>query len=81
MIYFDNAATTCVYKEVAKEIEKYSTEYYFNPSGLYKQAVFVKKEIENAKDEIKSLLGADRFSNVVFLSSATEANNLCLFGL
>lgn len=81
MIYFDNAATTFVYKEVAREVEKYSTEMFFNPSGLYKQAIEVKKQIEKAKDEMKSLLGADKNSNIIFLSSATEANNLCLFGL
>lgn len=80
MIYFDNAATTFVYPEVVEAMKQYSTELFFNPSGLYKQAVMVKNKIEECKNTIIKLLGANASSNLVFTASATEANNLALFG-
>ena len=81
MIYFDNASTTKVYPEVAEIIAKYNVEKFFNPSSLYLPAIDVKKDILNAKEEIKKCLGANQQSQIIFLSSATEANNLALFGL
>ena len=37
IIYFDNASTTKVFKEVSEIISKYNEKLFFNPSAIYSQ--------------------------------------------
>ncbi len=80
MIYFDNSATTRIRPEVADFIREYSVNNYFNPSSVYAPAVKVKTDILEGKQRIIKLLQANASDNVIFTGSATEANNLALFG-
>lgn len=77
MIYFDNAATTRIYPEIAEFIKKHSLEQFYNPSGLYFPSVQVFKELNNAREELLNMLNATN-SKVLFTASATEANNYAL---
>ncbi len=79
MIYLDNAATTKALPEVVKEYNKYAEELFFNPSAIYHEGVSVKADIEDAKNEILKVLGTNK-GNIIFTSSATESNNLAIFG-
>ena len=79
MIYLDNAATTKALPEVIKEYSKYAGELYFNPSAIYHEGVSVKACIEDAKSTILKALGTNN-GNIIFTSSATESNNLAIFG-
>lgn len=79
MIYLDNAATTKALPEVIKEYSKYAGELYFNPSAIYHEGVSVKSCIEEARSTILKALGTNN-GNIIFTSSATESNNLAIFG-
>lgn len=81
MIYFDNAATTQTYKEVAELVAKLSVTQFYNPSGLYKPAMETRKLLDNARENFCKMLGADNMGKVLFFASATEANNFVLNGL
>ena len=79
MIFLDNASTTRIYDEAFSEYEKFSLEYYFNPSALYAGGVLVHKNIENARNTISNILGCES-DNIIFTSSATEAISLAVNG-
>ena len=77
MIYFDNAATTRVYNEAIKVMEKVCGEDYFNPSSTYPGGIAAKKIITDARGIIASVLNCSP-NSVYFTSCATEANNWAL---
>lgn len=79
MIYLDNAATTRISKTALKTYNKYADELFFNPSGIYDASVNVRCDIDNARDTILKALGTTK-GTLYFTSSATEANNLAIFG-
>ena len=77
MIYFDNASTTKPYKEVVDTYNKYLDCNFFNPSSIYATSTSMLEE--KIKANILKMLGLSN-KKVVFLSSATEANNLAIKG-
>ena len=80
MIYLDYSATTPVDKEVLDTFIKVSEEFIGNPNSLHKLGVDSKKLMEASVKQIKDLLGL-KSSEIIFTSSATEANNLALLGI
>jgi len=80
MIYFDNAATTPVSKEVLDAMNPYFSEKFGNPSSIYKVGQEARSALENAREEIAGLLGVSP-REVIFTSGASEANNLALKGV
>ena len=81
MIYFDNAATTKPYEEVLKVFKEYGADEYFNPSASYSLSFNLYKKIGDIRKEFISILNGDIESdNVIFTASATESNNLAIFG-
>lgn len=79
MIYLDNAATTSMRREAYDKMLPYFTEYYGNPSGVYDLAVRSKIAIEESREHIATLIGADK-EEIVFTSGGTEADNYALKG-
>ena len=79
MIYLDNAATTKPYQEVVDIYLKYAENSYFNPSSLYKASKDSAFLIEEIKKNILNILNLKN-KNIIFTSSATEANNLAILG-
>ena len=79
MIYLDNAATTQISKEALITYNKYAEEIFYNPSAIYSLGVQTKSNINEARKTIKHALGTND-GNIIFTSSATEANNLAIFG-
>lgn len=77
MIYLDNAATTRVYDEAIKIIEKVCREDYFNPSSTYSGGIAAKKIITDTRATIAAVLNCS-LNSVYFTSCATEANNWAL---
>jgi len=75
MIYLDNAATTRCRQEVIDVMNNYQTHDFFNASSVYAPAVSVRKDIDEARNSILDILCASDHK-LVFVSSATEANNL-----
>ena len=79
MIYLDNAATTLVRREVYDKMLPYFTEYYGNPSGVYDLAVKSKTAMEESREHIATLIGAEK-EEIVFTSGGTEADNYAIKG-
>lgn len=84
-IYLDNSATTPLCDEAAKKMEYVAKNIYGNPSSLHTLGMNAEKEIEEARKNIFSAMGASKYGKVkpqmlVFTSSGTEANNLALIG-
>lgn len=74
MIYLDNAATTKVKDEVINEMIPYFSDFYANPSSVYKCAREVAKNVENARNFIASTIGVNG-SEIYFTSGGSESDN------
>lgn len=73
MIYMDNASTTKVLPEIIDVIKKDLTEYWANPSNLYKISEKPKQIINEARNSIANAVGAD-MDEIFFTSGASEGN-------
>ena len=79
LYYLDNAATTKPFVSSVKIFEE-SLKDFYNPSAAYRQAIFVKKKLDNARMEMASILGGKN-GRIIFTSSATESNNMVFNGV
>ena len=80
-IYLDYQATTPVSPDVFSKMEPYFSENYGNPhSNFHQFGIDAKEAIENARRQIAESIGAHE-EEVVFMSGATEANNLAILKL
>jgi len=79
-IYLDNAATTKVDEQVAKEMMPFYTEKYGNASSLHFLGEEARRAIEEAREVIAKSIGA-KYKEIIFTGSGTEANNMVLKGL
>lgn len=79
MIYFDNAATTKVRKEVLNEMFLIMEEDFANIDSNYNISLNFKKKLERSKKILKDRLGLD-YECFSFTSGGSEANNLALIG-
>ena len=77
LIYLDNAATTKTSEEVVAAMLPYFTEYYGNPSSVYKFASESKKAVSNARRTIAETLGAQE-NEIYFTAGGSEADNWAL---
>ncbi|HWB09129.1 MAG TPA: cysteine desulfurase family protein [Pirellulales bacterium] len=83
-IYLDNNATTRLAPEAAEAMARAAKDWG-NPSSQHSFGRRARQVLEDAREAIGSLLGADLTGfppdRVIFTSGGTEANNLALFGL
>ncbi|MCH8741825.1 cysteine desulfurase [Patescibacteria group bacterium] len=79
-IYLDYAATTSIDPKVLEKMMPYLKADYGNPSSIYTLGQKSLAAIDEARESISRFLGC-QFSEVVFTGSATEANNLAVFGV
>nr|BCX00564.1 MAG: cysteine desulfurase IscS [Bacteroidota bacterium] len=80
VIYLDYAATTPLDPRVLEAMRPYWSEEFGNPSSIHQAGRRVRAALEEARDRIASLLGADP-GEILFTSGGTEANNLALWGV
>jgi cysteine desulfurase len=78
-IYLDHSATTPVDPEVAELIMKYYLESYGNPSSVHFFGRQVKKAVEEAREQVAQLIGAQA-GEIIFTSGGTESDNLAIQG-
>jgi len=79
-IYLDYAATTPAHPEVVKAMLPYFTKGFGNPSAIHTYGQEAKGAIEESRDKIARLIGAQN-EEIVFTSSGTEADNFALKGV
>ena len=75
--YFDYAATTPTDPRVVEAMSPYYTERFGNPNALYTIGRDAFKALEDARERIAKILGAQP-EEVVFTSGGTESDNAAL---
>jgi cysteine desulfurase len=80
MIYLDHAAATPVDERVLLAMQPYFSDKFFNPSSPYAPAVEVRRDYENAKHTLASLIGA-KPGEIIITAGATESINLAFNGV
>lgn len=76
-IYFDNAATTALDKEVLDAMLPYMTTHFGNPSSIYSYGRETRLAIETARKTVARLLNAHP-GEIFFTSGGTESNNTAI---
>jgi cysteine desulfurase len=79
VVYADNAATTPVDPAVVEAMLPYFTSTFGNPSGFYSQSRDAKNALEDAREKVAKLIGAER-SEIYFISGGTEGDNWAIKG-
>ncbi|MFN8290298.1 MAG: cysteine desulfurase family protein, partial [Chitinophagaceae bacterium] len=76
-IYFDNAATTALDKEVLDAMLPYMTTHFGNPSSIYSYGRENRLAIENARKTVARILNANP-GEIFFTSGGTESDNMAI---
>ena len=76
-VYFDNAATTPIDKEVIQVITQSMEEIYGNPSSAHQIGRKAKAVVENSRKNIAKMFGCSA-SEITFTAGGSEADNLIL---
>ena len=80
MIYFDNASTTKPHQAILDLYSRINKEYWFNESSAHHLGLTSRTLLTKASDSIFRTLSL-KDKNVIFTGSATEANNLAIYGI
>jgi cysteine desulfurase len=77
--YLDHAATSPVRPEVIEAMSPFAADRFGNASGSHRLARDARRAVEEARERIAEVLGADP-AEVVFTSGGTESDNLAVLG-
>ncbi|MCI1256667.1 MAG: cysteine desulfurase [Corynebacterium provencense] len=77
-VYLDHAASAPLRPEASEALA--ATSALLNPAGQYTSGREAGRVVEDAREQVASLLGADR-AEVLFTGSGTEADNIAVQGL
>lgn len=80
MIYLDNCATTEPDEEVLHSFLEANRLYYANPASIHAAGKKAEALLTRARRQVLQLIGPS-FSEGIFTSGGTEANNLAIIGL
>lgn len=80
LIYLDHAATSPLHPKALEAMLPYFTEKFGNPSSVYTIAQEARKALDEAHDQVASLLGA-RPTEIIFTSGGTESDNAAIKGV
>jgi cysteine desulfurase len=78
-VYLDNNATACVAPEVVDAMMPFFKDYWGNPSSMHYFGGQVARYVEEARERVAALIGADP-SEIVFTSCGTESDNAAIRG-
>ncbi len=79
LTYLDHASTTPLRPEVLEAMAPFFGVRFANPSGAHRAARDARAALEEAREQVATVLGAHP-SEVVFTSGGTEADNLAVLG-
>ena len=77
-IYLDNNATTAVAPEVLEAMLPFLRDRYGNPSSIHAFGGDVNHDVEQARERVAALLGAETSSEILFTSCGTESDNTAI---
>lgn len=78
-VYLDHGATTPARQEVVEAMTQAMVEQFGNPSSVHSFGRGAKKAMEEAREQIALLIGAQP-NEIVFTSGGTEADNMAVIG-
>lgn len=78
-IYFDNAATTPVRREVFEAMVPYLTDKFGNPSSIHQYGREARADLNRAREQVASAIGATP-EEIVFTGGGSEADNFAIKG-
>lgn len=78
--YLDHAATGPMRPEAVEAMLPFLSDRFANPSGAHRRARDARRAVDEAREELASLVGCAP-GDVVFTSGGTESDNLAVFGL
>jgi len=78
-IYLDHNATTPIHPEVLEAMLPFLRDHFGNPSSIHWAGRAVAGAIEQAREQVASLLGC-RAAEIVFTSCGSEGDNLAIKG-
>lgn len=79
-VYLDHSATTRTDDDVARLMVDYMTAHFGNPSSVHSFGRAARKAVEEAREKIAALIGAEA-NEIIFTSGGTEADNLAIRGV
>jgi cysteine desulfurase len=79
-VYLDNASAARIDPRVLEAMLPYLGERYGNPSSQHTAGQRQKMALEEARNKVAGLIGAEKASELVFTSGATESTNMLLIG-
>ena len=79
-IYMDHAATTPVRQEVVEAMLPFFGSEYGNPSSVYGWGRRSRQALDQARDKVSELIGAEA-SEIIFTSGGSEGANLAIKGV
>lgn len=79
-VYLDNYAATPLLPEAREAMLPFLGERFGNPSSLHSRGDAAREAVEEARERVAALLGAEP-EEIIFTSSGTEANNLAVKGI
>jgi cysteine desulfurase len=79
-IYMDHSATTPLDPQVLQAMLPFFSEKFGNASSLHSFGLEAKEALEDSREKVAKLLGADP-EEIVFTSGGTESDNLALKGI
>lgn len=79
-IYFDNASTTRIDERVLEKMIPYFSKEFGNANSAHQLGRNTKVAIEDARELIASLIGAEP-SEIIFTSGGTESDNAAIKGV
>jgi len=79
-VYLDHYAATPVLPEVAEAMRPFLSDEFGNPSSLHSRGDAAREAVDEARERVASLIGADP-EEIIFTSGGTEANNTAVKGI
>ncbi|MGH9946461.1 MAG: cysteine desulfurase family protein [Pyrinomonadaceae bacterium] len=80
MIYLDNNATTPIAPEVFDAMRPFLENSFGNPSSAHLIGRDARHAVEDARNSVAELLGADSPDEIAFTSGGTESDNWAILG-
>jgi cysteine desulfurase len=77
--YLDHAASTPMHPEAVEAMLPWLRAHHANPSGSHRAAREARRAVDDARDDLASILGVHP-DEVVFTSGGTESDNLAVLG-